>query len=97
MVTPQDVGLVHAIEAHTGVAWTELELEDERVGEIMVQVNTLYREAELKLEQDDWGKTREVNVRKRKIQQGIDPDIELKQKQKARRKFIKKPVVLTIM
>ena len=45
LVTPQDVGLVHAIEAHTGVAWTELELEDERVGEIMVQVNTLYREA----------------------------------------------------
>ena len=90
LVTPQDVGLVHAIEAHTGVAWTELELEDERVGEIMVQVNTLYREAELKLEQDDWGKSREVNVRKRKIQQGIDPDNELKQKQKARRKLIKK-------
>ena len=43
------MGLVHAIEAHTGVAWTELELEGERVGEIMVQVNTLYREAELKL------------------------------------------------
>ena len=40
---------MHAIEAHTGVAWTELELEDVRVGEIMVQVNTLYREAELKL------------------------------------------------
>ena len=76
---------MHTVEAHTGVAWTELELEDERVGEIMVQVNTLYREAELKLEQDDWGKSREVNVRKRKIQQGIDPDIELKQKQKARR------------
>ena len=47
------MGLVHTVEAHTGVAWTELELEDERVVEIMVQVNTLYREAELKLEQDD--------------------------------------------
>ena len=26
LVTPQDVGLVHAVEAHTGVQWTELEL-----------------------------------------------------------------------
>ena len=86
----QDVSLVHAIEAHTGVQWTELELEDARVGEIMVQVNTLHREAEMKLEKEDWGKNREINVRKRKIQQGIDPDLELKMKQKAKRKFFKK-------
>ena len=84
------MGLVHAIEAHTGVKWTELELKDERVSEIMVQVNTLYREAEMKLEKEDWGKNREINVRKRKIEQGIDPDVEKKMKQKAKRKFFKK-------
>jgi len=90
LVTPHDVGLVHAIEAHTGVKWTELELKDERVSEIMVQVNTLYREAEMKLEKEDWGKNREINVRKRKIEQGIDPDVEMKMKQKAKRKHFKK-------
>jgi len=90
LVTPQDVGLVHAVEAHTGVQWTELELKDERVSEIMVQVNTLYREAEMKLEKEDWGKSREINVRKRKIEQGIDPDVEMKRKQKAKRKLYKK-------
>ena len=90
LVTPQDVGLVHAVEAHTGVQWTELELKDERVSEIMVQVNTLYREAEMKLEKEDWGKSREINVRKRKIEQGIDPDVEMKRKLKAKRKLYKK-------
>ena len=90
LVTPQDVGLVHAVEAHTGVQWTELELKDERVSEIMVQVNTLYREAEMKLEKEDWGKSREINVRKRKIEQGIDPDVEMKRKQKAKRNLYKK-------
>ena len=90
LVTPQDVGLVHGVEAHTGVRWTELELQDERVAEIMVQVNTLTREAEMKLEKEDWGVSREINVRKRKIEQGIDPDLEHKEKLKAKRKFIKK-------
>ena len=90
LVTPQDVGLVHAIESHTSVAWSELELEDERVGEIMVQVNTLTREVEMKLEKEDWGKNRDINQRKRKIEQGIDPDLEAKLKYKAKQKFIKK-------
>ena len=77
-------------EQHTGASWVELELEDARVGEIMVQVNTLYREAEMRLEKEDWGQSREVNIRKKKIQQGIDPDLELKLKQKSKRKMIKK-------
>ena len=31
LVTPHDISLVHAIEAHTSVTWTELKLEDEKV------------------------------------------------------------------
>ena len=31
-----------------------------------------------------------INVRKRKIEQGIDPDLEMKRKQKAKRKLYKK-------
>ena len=48
LVSPYNISLVHAIEAHTSISWTELELEDEKVGEIMVQVNSLTREAEFK-------------------------------------------------
>merc|ERR1719282_1821105 len=90
LVTPHDISLVHAIEAHTSVTWTELELEDEKVGEIMVQVNSLTREAEFKLEQNDWGKNRDVNMRKKKIKQGIDPDLDSKMKKKSKLKFMKK-------
>ena len=49
MVTPNDVALVQAIEAHTAVKWTELEADDRKVAEIMVQVNTVRREGEMEL------------------------------------------------
>ena len=39
LVAPQDVGLVRAIEEHTGAKMTELELD----AEILVQVNTAVR------------------------------------------------------
>ena len=81
--------LVHAIEAHTSVSWTELEQEDEKVGEIMVQVNSWTREAEFKLEQNDWGKNHDVIVRKKKIKQGIDPDVDSKMKKKSKLKLMK--------
>ena len=87
LVTPHDVGLVLAVEQHTGVKMTELELDDSRVAEIMVQVNMLHREAQLQLEKEDWGEQRKVNVRKRKIEQGIDPDQEEKLRKK---KLLKK-------
>ena len=86
-MTPHDVGLVLAVEQHTGVKMTELELEDSRVAEIMVQVNMLHRKAQMKLENEDWGEQRKVNVRKRKIEQGIDPDLEEKLRKK---KLLKK-------
>ena len=90
MVTPNDVALVQAIEAHTAVKWTEFEADDSRVAEIMVQVNTVKREGEVELGEKDWGEQREINKRKRKIQEGIDPDLEEKSKKATRRKNLKK-------
>jgi len=89
LVTPRDVGLVQAIEAHTGVQWTELEGEDARVAEIMVQVNTAKRQGELELSEQDWGEARKINKRKKKILAGINPDLEELQLEKARRKKMK--------
>lgn len=90
MVTPNDVALVQAIEAHTAVKWSELEADDTKVADIMVQVNTVKREGEIELGEKDWGEKREINKRKRKIQEGIDPDLEEKRKQAARKKHQKK-------
>ena len=43
---PQEVALVQSIETHTGVKMAELELEDERVAEILVQVSDGHRHLE---------------------------------------------------
>ena len=47
---PQDVALLKSIEAHTGATMGELEMDDARVAEILVQVNTARRESDIKLE-----------------------------------------------
>lgn len=86
LVTPQDVGLVRAIEELTGARMEELELDDARVAEILVQVNTSRREADLKLEEQDWGQARKTNKRKKLILEGKDPDAEEKRKKKLKKK-----------
>jgi len=90
MVTPNDVGLVQAIEAHTSVKWTEIEVDDTAVAEIMIQVNTVKREGEIELGEKDWGEQREINRRKRKIKEGIDPELEESMKKEARKKKVRK-------
>jgi len=89
LVTPQDVALVKSIEEHTGSLMTEMELDDGRVAEILVQVNTARREADIQLGEMDWGQARETNKRKKIILEGKDPDILSKKKQKLKRKQMK--------
>jgi ATP-dependent RNA helicase DDX49/DBP8 len=85
LVTPQDVARIKEIEAHTKSTMCELELEDGRVAEIMVQVNTLKREADIELGENDFGVTRDINKRKKALLEGRDPEAEEK-----RRKTVKK-------
>ena len=86
LATPQDVGLLKSIEEHTGSTMAELEVDDARVAEILVQVNTARREADIKLEEKDWGQAKQTNKRKKLILDGRDPDAE----ERKRRKFKKK-------
>merc|ERR1712058_151919 len=74
LVTPRDVARVKEIEGYTGANMSELELGagDERVAEIMVQVNTIKREEALKMEEEDWGANKEINKRKKAILGGED-------------------------
>ena len=52
--TPNDVALVQAIESHTAVKWSVLEVDNTKVAEIVVQVNTVRREGDVELGLKDW-------------------------------------------
>ena len=86
LATPQDVALLKSIEAHTGATMGELEVDDARVAEILVQVNTARRESDIKLEEKDWGQARQTNKRKKLILEGRDPEAEEKRKRKLKKK-----------
>jgi len=82
LVTPTQVGLLQAIEADTKVRMEELTMNEERVAEILVQVNTTLREADIELGEQDWDERKNINKRKRIILQGDDPDEVRKQKER---------------
>lgn len=86
LATPQDVALLKSIEAHTGATMGELEMDDARVAEILVQVNTTRRESDIKLEEKDWGQARQTNKRKKLLLEGKDPEAEEKRKRKLKKK-----------
>ena len=86
LATPQDVALLKSIEAHTGATMGELEMDDARVAEILVQVNTARRESDIKLEEKDWGQARQTNKRKKLLLEGRDPEAEEKRKRKLKKK-----------
>ena len=52
------------------------QLDDARVAEILVQVNTTRRESDIKLEEKDWGQARQTNKRKKLLLEGKDPEAE---------------------
>merc|ERR1712241_229948 len=87
--TPQDVALLKSIEAHTGATMAELEVDDVRVAEILVQVNTARREADIKLEEKDWGQARQTNKRKKLILEGKDPEAEERKRRKLKKQKMK--------
>lgn len=90
LVTPQDVNRLKAIESHTESTMTELELDDQRVAEILVQVNTIKREADIQLGEQDWGAARETNKRKKVLLEGKNPDLLEKAEKKRKKKLRKK-------
>lgn len=74
LVTPTDVGLVQAIEAETKVRMEELRVDEEKVAEILTQVNTTLREVNIELDEKDWDERRNINKRKKLMLEGKDPD-----------------------
>ncbi|XP_061172252.1 probable ATP-dependent RNA helicase DDX49 [Saccostrea echinata] len=82
LVTQFDVKLVHAIEEFVNSKMDEYDTKEKEVMKILVEVATAKREAEIRLDERDFGVQKEINKRKRLLMEGKDPDEEARKKQK---------------
>jgi len=93
-VTPNDVVLIQAVEESIGVKLKEYEeLDEDEVVKIHTQVGVTRREANVQLTETDFDERRNINRRKRWINEGKDPEVEekrQKQAQQEKRKAIRK-------
>ncbi|ELT87384.1 hypothetical protein CAPTEDRAFT_162583 [Capitella teleta] len=96
MVTQFDVNLVHAIEDHINAKLVEHKVDDDEVAKIVTEVSVARREAQIKLDEQDFGEKKEQNKRMQMVLEGKDPDEvarkkrkQLKEKFKLRKKKMK--------
>uniref|UniRef100_A0A914UN69 RNA helicase n=1 Tax=Plectus sambesii TaxID=2011161 RepID=A0A914UN69_9BILA len=97
-VTQYDVSLLQEIENMVGKKLKQLTVNDKKVTQYVTQVLVAKREAEIKLDKQNFGEKREINKRKQMIMEGIDPsEVEhaIKQ-QRDRRKMHSKQRVDTL-
>ncbi|XP_071964725.1 probable ATP-dependent RNA helicase DDX49 [Antedon mediterranea] len=93
LVTQFDVELVQEIEERIKTKLVEYPVEEKEVLRILNEVAVAKREAELKLEEIDFGEKRKINKQKQLIREGKDPEEEETRKRKVwkeKRKLRKK-------
>uniref|UniRef100_A0A0N4UUM5 RNA helicase n=1 Tax=Enterobius vermicularis TaxID=51028 RepID=A0A0N4UUM5_ENTVE len=73
-VTQYDVTLLQEIEKLIGRKLEQLTVSDKKVKQYVTQVLVTKREAEIKLEQQNFGERKEINRRKEMILSGVDPE-----------------------
>ncbi|CAG9762944.1 unnamed protein product [Ceutorhynchus assimilis] len=76
LCTPYDIKLLQAIEELIKTKLTEHKLDDKEVGKIFTQVSVTRSEAYIKLEEGDFYEKKLINLRKKWILEGLDPDEE---------------------
>ncbi|XP_072050708.1 probable ATP-dependent RNA helicase DDX49 [Amphiura filiformis] len=92
MVTQFDVKLVYAVEQRINTKLTEYSIEESEVLPILNEVALAKSQAEMKLEELDFGERKAINKRKQLIMEGKDPEEELaKEKKEKKRKRRKGP------
>lgn len=89
LVSQFDIKLVHSIEAFINKKMDEWPVDEKEVMKILVEVATSKREAEIRLDEKDFGEQKEINKRKRMILEGKDPEKEEQKKQKMFKEKIK--------
>jgi len=88
MVTQFDVKLFHATEEHINTKLKEYTVNEKEITKIVTEVSVAKREAEIKLDEQDFGEQKVINKRKRLILEGKNPDSDEKhrKRQKGKRK-----------
>ncbi|XP_013785487.1 probable ATP-dependent RNA helicase DDX49 [Limulus polyphemus] len=81
LVTQYDINLIHAVEKLINTKLTLLETKEKEVLNILTQVAVAMREAEIRLDEIDFGEKRMINKRKKLILEGKDPEKEERKKQ----------------
>ncbi|EPB67687.1 DEAD/DEAH box helicase [Ancylostoma ceylanicum] len=92
-VTQYDVVLLQAVEELIGMKLKELKVSDRKVTRYVTKVLVAKREAELRLQQSNFGERKESNLRKDLLMSGIpedEVDKRIEQIKNPRRKTIKK-------
>ncbi|CAL1546160.1 unnamed protein product [Lymnaea stagnalis] len=82
LVTQFDVHLTKTIESFINTKLTEHQTDEKEVMKLLTEVAVSRREAEIRLDERDFGEKRQINKRKKLILQGKDPEEEEEQKAK---------------
>ncbi|XP_002735561.1 putative ATP-dependent RNA helicase DDX49 [Saccoglossus kowalevskii] len=85
LMTQYDVKLIEAIEKQINTKLTEYPVDDKEVLTILNEVSVAKREAEMRLEEQDFGERKTINKRKKLIREGRNPDKVLNKKKKRRK------------
>ncbi|CAG5133021.1 unnamed protein product [Candidula unifasciata] len=76
LVTQFDVHLTKSVESFINTKLTEHPTDEKEAMKILTEVAVSRREAEIRLDEKDFGEKREINKRKKLILEGIDPEKE---------------------
>jgi len=89
-VIPTQIGLLQAVEEEIGVKMKEWNLDEVKISEILLQVNSTFYEVGIDMESEDWDERKATIKRKNQVLQGLDPDAEDVKERKRKAKEIKK-------
>ncbi|XP_060530989.1 probable ATP-dependent RNA helicase DDX49 [Cylas formicarius] len=89
LVTPYDIKLLQAIEELINTQLIEVKVDDKEVAKIYAQISVTKTEAKLKLEEINFYEKKMINMRKKWIQEGLNPDQEEKKFLRKRKKMLK--------
>ncbi|KAH7948542.1 hypothetical protein HPB52_024106 [Rhipicephalus sanguineus] len=91
LVTQHDVHLVEAIEALIKTKLALQPTKESEVLKILTQVSVALREAEIRLDEQDFEERKLINWRKKLILQGLDPDeVEAKKRKKQQQRLLQR-------
>lgn len=82
LVSQFDVKLIQAVEERINTKLTEYKIDEKEVSKILLQVAVARREAEIRLDDKNFGEQKQTRKRIRQILAGQDPDVEEKLREK---------------